>query len=137
MQRRNLARHTLWILAVLTLPILFGLTSRTQAGLFDSPIPIYAHLPIIQDGPFDSPLPTPITHLYLPLVVRTRPPEPPAPTPPPEPGPCSCAGNLYNCADFATQAAAQACYEYCISLGRGDIHRLDGDNDGVACEALP
>jgi hypothetical protein len=23
------------------------------------------------------------------------------------------------------------------AFGYGDIHRLDGDNDGVACEALP
>ena len=53
------------------------------------------------------------------------------------PAVCSCAGNLYNCSDFPTQAAAQGCYLYCIHLGYGDIHRLDGDNDGVACEALP
>ena len=31
----------------------------------------------------------------------------------------------------------QACYLYCMHLRYGDIHRLDGDNDGVACEALP
>ena len=38
---------------------------------------------------------------------------------------------------FPTQAAVQACYLYCIQLGYGYIHRLDGDNDGKACEALP
>jgi micrococcal nuclease len=48
--------------------------------------------------------------------------------------PCSCNGNLYNCSDFSSHASAQACYDYCISVGRGDIHRLDGDNDGRACE---
>lgn len=53
-------------------------------------------------------------------------------------GPCSCAGNLYNCPDFATQPQAQACMEHCESLGFGDIHGLDGnDNDGLACESLP
>lgn len=51
--------------------------------------------------------------------------------------PCSCSGNQYNCADFASHASAQACYNYCISIGRGDIHRLDSDSDGVACESLP
>lgn len=51
--------------------------------------------------------------------------------------PCSCSGNLYNCADFSSHASAQACYNYCISIGRGDIHKLDGDNDGSACESLP
>lgn len=37
----------------------------------------------------------------------------------------------YDCADFANQAEAQ---EYLLP---GDPHRLDGDNDGVACEDLP
>ena len=50
---------------------------------------------------------------------------------------CSCSSNQYNCSDFSTHASAQACYEYCISTGHGDIHRLDGDNDGSACEDLP
>jgi micrococcal nuclease len=51
--------------------------------------------------------------------------------------PCSCGSNLYNCPDFGTHAKAQACYEYCISVGAGDVHRLDRDNDGSACEDLP
>lgn len=51
---------------------------------------------------------------------------------------CSCAGNLYNCPDFQTHSAAQACYNYCVSLGLGDIHKLDGNNkNGLACESLP
>ena len=58
-------------------------------------------------------------------------------TPVPSPTPCDCSRNRYNCADFGTHAEAQACYEHCKSLGRGDIHRLDRDNDGIACEALP
>lgn len=37
----------------------------------------------------------------------------------------------YDCADFSTQSQAQA------YLTPGDPHRLDGDNDGVACESLP
>lgn len=36
-----------------------------------------------------------------------------------------------DCADFANQAEAQG------YLTPGDPHRLDGDNDGVACEDLP
>lgn len=49
---------------------------------------------------------------------------------------CNCSGNQYNCSSFSIWIEAQACYEYCISLGRGDIHWLDDDNDGVACESL-
>ncbi len=37
----------------------------------------------------------------------------------------------YDCADFANQAEAQ---EYLLP---GDPYRLDGDNDGIACEDLP
>ena len=62
---------------------------------------------------------------------------PPPPTSEPMPAVCSCAGNIYNCSDFSTHAQAQACYEYCKALGYGDIHRLDRDKDGLACEALP
>jgi hypothetical protein len=50
---------------------------------------------------------------------------------------CECGGDTYNCGDFSRQAQAQACYNYCVSIGRGDIHRLDRDNDGVVCESLP
>jgi len=51
--------------------------------------------------------------------------------------PCDCSNNIYNCDDFSTQAEAQKCFEYCLSLGKGDIHLLDGDIDGIACESLP
>jgi len=47
---------------------------------------------------------------------------------------CDCSYDRYNCRDFNSSAAAQACYEYCISLGKGDVHYLDGDKDGLACE---
>ena len=42
----------------------------------------------------------------------------------------------YNCDDFETQPDAQAFYEKVGGLGN-DVNRLDGDKDGVACEALP
>ena len=51
--------------------------------------------------------------------------------------PCDCSGPDLNCSDFACQPEAQACYEWCISQGFGDVFGLDGyDNDGVACEHL-
>lgn len=48
-----------------------------------------------------------------------------------------CSSDAYNCSDFATQAEAQAVFDYCVNLGFGDIHRLDGDGNGKACESLP
>jgi endonuclease YncB( thermonuclease family) len=50
---------------------------------------------------------------------------------------CACSGNLYNCSDFSTRAGAQACFNYCVSSGHGDVHRLADDNDSTACESLP
>lgn len=47
-----------------------------------------------------------------------------------------CARNKYNCADFSTHAEAQAMFEQCGGVDN-DVHWLDGDGDGVACESLP
>ena len=55
----------------------------------------------------------------------------------PPSAPCNCTGPDLNCSDFASGAAAQACYEYCKQQGYGDVFRLDGDSDGSACESLP
>lgn len=51
--------------------------------------------------------------------------------------PCACTGNLYNCGEFATQAAAQGCFDWCMQEVGMDVHRLDSDGDGIACESLP
>lgn len=50
---------------------------------------------------------------------------------------CSCSGNNYNCKNFSTHQQAQNCYEYCYSVVGYDIHWLDDDKDGRACESLP
>jgi len=63
------------------------------------------------------------------------PPPPPTYTPPSTSG-YSCSANLYNCGDFSTHAEAQDVYEICGGVNN-DIHRLDGDKDGEACESLP
>jgi len=40
-----------------------------------------------------------------------------------------------DCSDFRTHAQAQRFFER--HNPRRDPHRLDGDNDGIACESLP
>lgn len=91
---------------------------------------------------------TPLATSIPPSVTAQAPPTQPLPTPPPptqapappprQPQPvCECGGNYYNCEHFATQRQAQACYVYCLGVVRYDVHWLDGDNDGVACESLP
>lgn len=49
---------------------------------------------------------------------------------------CSCTKNTYDCADFITQAEAQICFDSCYDVA-GDIHFLDSNKDGRACETLP
>jgi hypothetical protein len=46
------------------------------------------------------------------------------------------ASNDYNCTDFSSQPEAQTFF---IKVGgtKNDVNRLDGDNDGTACESLP
>ncbi|WP_419819307.1 cell wall-binding repeat-containing protein [Glaciibacter flavus] len=73
------------------------------------------------------------------LSSCTPPPPPPhtpaGPTSPPTSPPAS-PGDTKNCSDFTTWSAAQnwflTYYPY-----YGDVARLDGDSDGVACETLP
>ncbi len=50
---------------------------------------------------------------------------------------CNCSNNIYNCKDFSTQQQAQDLYECCLSNVAHDIHGLDRDTDGMACESLP
>lgn len=48
-----------------------------------------------------------------------------------------CSGNKYNCnRDFKTHKEAQAVFDYCGGVGN-DVHGLDRDKDGLACESLP
>jgi len=66
---------------------------------------------------------------YLPLVVGGS-----TPTPTATPRVWDCSYNRYNCGDFSSQAEAQACYEYCMTATGQDVHDLDRDSDGIACE---
>jgi uncharacterized repeat protein (TIGR01451 family) len=50
---------------------------------------------------------------------------------------CTCAADTLNCPNFSTQPEAQTCFDLCVNQGKGDIHGLDDDDDGLACEALP
>lgn len=50
---------------------------------------------------------------------------------------CTCTGNAYNCVDFATGNEAQACYQHCLDVTGFDVHWLDDDRDGSACDWSP
>jgi len=70
------------------------------------------------------------------LCATSPPPAPaPAPTPPSQPAPPTRPADR-DCPDFSTQAEAQAFYDLYFP-SYGDFARLDGNNDGIACNALP
>lgn len=49
---------------------------------------------------------------------------------------CNCSID-YDCDDFSSHAAAQACFTQCGGSKSYNWSRLDGDHDGSACESLP
>ena len=53
------------------------------------------------------------------------------------PNDIDCSGEKHDCADFKTQEEAQAVYNYCFRLTKRDVHGLDNDGDGIACQQLP
>lgn len=95
-------------------------------------------LPTAQSSSTNTPIPSrTISPTRKPTSVPTTRPNPTRTPPPPVSPVCSCSGNLYNCDNFSTQASAQACFEYCWSVVGYDVHWLDGDGDGIACEWNP
>lgn len=48
----------------------------------------------------------------------------------------TCSSNKYNCTHFTTQAEAQAVFDQCGGVDN-DVHKLDNNKDGEACESLP
>jgi endonuclease YncB( thermonuclease family) len=47
-----------------------------------------------------------------------------------------CSSNSYNCDDFGTPDEAQVVFDYCMGEVGSDVHALDGDENGLACENL-
>ncbi len=127
----------MWKSALLVAPFAIAgiLTQTTHVYL-----PIAYGVPLPTATLTATPTHTPIS---MPTVAPTATPTPtstPTQTPTPtEPAAvvCGCHSDLYNCSDFGSQASAQACFNYCMAGGWGDVHRLDTDDDGVACESLP
>ncbi len=95
----------------------------------DTPLPTATTAP-----PTETPLPT---STQTPIILPTATLAAFIPVQPAQAEVCSCNGGL-DCKNFSTHNQAQSCYDYCSSLGFGDVHGLDGnDKDGLACESLP
>jgi len=132
----------------LPIPTIIALTysaARTQTAMVSSPVPLSTATlaPPIENIPtatififqLQTNVAQPTEYIYstnTPFSLATQ------STIPPQSAVCSCSGNTLNCGDFSTHSQAQACYNYCVSLGLGDVHDIDGnDKDGLACESLP
>lgn len=47
---------------------------------------------------------------------------------------CACESNTLNCPESGDKTAIRDCFKQCNDLGKGDVHDLDRDHDGVACD---
>jgi len=105
-------------------------TSKTASvapvTVVNTPAPVYSTpistQPIQAVQPFQTTSPT--------VVVST-------PTQASSSAVCDCSSNKYNCPQFLIDGGvtAQECYDYCMSKTGKDIHGLDRDKDGGACDA--
>lgn len=123
----------------------------TPAGL-PSPLATVAPIPPLPVVPVAPALATLPPAPTLPPPTLTPMPLPPTATPLPAPtatltgwwterrgyvfaSDCPCdQGNTLNCGNFPDGQAAQACYLRCMELVGDDVHELDRDVDGSACE---
>jgi len=123
-------------LPVQTIIALTANVASTQTAMAPSPTPF----PSFTTVPPLEIVPTATLYVYLtetPFIFPTQPPPTLQPTLAPPVEVCSCSGDIFKCTDFSSHSSAQACYNYCASIGKGDIHKLDNDGDGLACESLP
>lgn len=126
------------------------LPTNTPLPPTNTPLPTETPIPLPTETPTPDYSPRPLPADFTP--VAPPPAAPPAPAaiersapaielptlrPPPsaDASTCDCSGDTLNCGDFNdTGWSAQACYMRCIQLTGKDIHQLDGDDDGTACE---
>jgi len=98
--------------------------AQTQTMIFAPPssTPFPYETPtlfVVTFAPSFTPIPTDTPFILSSLEV-----------PPDSNSQCVCSHDTYNCGD----ALAKICFQYCKSQGLGDIHNLDGDGNGLACE---
>jgi len=78
--------------------------------------------------PVTTVAPTSVSYIQPTAVPHTQ------PTNPPSAVSYSCSGPDLDCPDFPSHSAAQSFFDSCGFSASYDPMRLDGDNDGLACE---
>ena len=112
----------------------FAASTQTAMAYTPTPFPSFTSVP-----PLES-IPTATLSVFptdTPFVLPTQAPLTLQPTITPPARPCSCSDDTLDCSDFSSQSSAQSCMNYCVNLGQGDVHNLDADGNGLACESLP
>ena len=102
----------------------------------NAPLTLPLVFPTVTPIPTNTPTITPTPLPTATLVGSVT----PSPTPTSLEVPvCDCSGDHLDCLGniFANRAAAQGCFEYCFRQTGLDIHLLDPNLNGVACENLP
>ena len=90
------------------------------------------HLPLSVSEPTSQFEPIPITPIIInpigiaPIVITMV-----------APFVCHCNANQFYYSNFEMHYSAQEYLDYCVKQGVGNIHQLDSDDNGIACEALP
>jgi hypothetical protein len=105
---------------------------------------------VVDNAPFALPLVfptmTPVPSSTPTITPTPTPTETPIGSPTPTPTPtsldhpvCDCSGDTLDCLGniFENRAQAQQCFEYCFRQTGRDIHLLDPNENGLACENLP
>jgi hypothetical protein len=102
----------------------------------DAPLALPLVFPTMTPVPTNTPTVTPTpSPTATPLGSAT-----PSPTPTSLDQPvCDCSSDTLDCLGniFANRAQAQQCFEYCFRQTGLDIHLLDPNLNGMACENLP
>jgi hypothetical protein len=99
--------------------------TATQTG---TSIPAFTEIPALTPLPSNTPSPPMLTE--TPTLLPAQAPVSAATVP-------DCSANTYNCPAFSTHNEAQGVFEYCRNLEVSDVHDLDRNHDGAACEDLP
>jgi hypothetical protein len=99
-------------------PAIHRLATPTKSAPTETALPAPVAVP--------SDTPAPATQTPAPAVATPG----EASAPPVNTPACECSADTYNCGD----ALAQVCFKFCQSAGAGDVHNLDGDGDGIACQ---
>lgn len=118
-------------------PVVQAAKSKTTPAASPQPAAAAALPAPTQPAPVPQPEPASVQPFPEPVQTKKQPdPEPPQPPTPPQSSSIVCSANTYNCTDFKTQKEAQAVYDQCGGVGH-DVHKLDNNKDGSACDSLP